>query len=82
MISFVFQHMFEACMQLVRVQTQFILMINAMITIACQYFKKYSFSLSRVESNEVLSRGSHCNPLIALYNINHSYIGSLSEVGA
>ena len=70
------------CMHIERVQAQFILMINAMITIACQYFKKYSFSLSRVESNEVLSRGSHCNPLIALYNINHSYIGSLSEVVA
>ena len=70
------------CMHIERVQAQFILMINAMITIACQYFKKYSFSLSRVESSEVLSRGSHCNPLIALYNINHSYIGSLSEVGA
>ena len=69
-------------MQLGRVQTHFILMINAMITIFCQYFKKYSFSLSRVESSEVLSRGSHCNPLIALYNINHSYIGSLSEDGA
>lgn len=70
------------CMHIERVQAQFILMINAMITIACQYFKKYSFSLSRVESNEVLSRGSHCNPLIALYNINHSYIGLLSEDGA
>ena len=70
------------CMHIERVQAQFILMINAMITIACQYFKKYSFSLSRVESSEVLSRGSHCNPLIALYNINHSYIGSLSEVDA
>ena len=43
-----------------------------MITIVCQYFKKYNFLLSRVESNEVLSGGSHCNPLIALYNINHS----------
>jgi len=82
LISFVFQHIVGDCMQLVRVQAQFILMINAMITIACQYFKKYSFSLSRVESNEVLSRGSHCNPLIALYNINHSYIGLLSEDGA
>ena len=70
------------CMHIERVQAQFILMINVMITIACQYFKKYSFSLSRVESNEVLSRGSHCNPLIALYNINHSYIGSLSEFDA
>jgi len=70
------------CMHLVVVQAQFILMINAMITIACQYFKKYSFSLSRVESSEVLSRGSHCNPLIALYNINHSYIGSLSKIAA
>jgi len=60
------------CMHIERVQTQFILMINVRITIACQYFKKYSFSLSRVESSEVLSRGSHCNPLIALYNINHS----------
>ena len=82
MISFVFQHIVGACMHLVVVQAQFILMINAMITIACQYFKKYSFSLSRVESSEVLSRGSHCNPLIALYNINHSYIGLLSEDGA
>ena len=70
------------CMHIERVQTQFILMINVSITIACQYFKKYSFSLSRVESNEVLSRGTHCNPLIALYNINHSYIGSLSEFDA
>ena len=69
-------------MHIERVQTQFILMINVRITISCQYFKKYSFSLSRVESSEVLSRGSHCNPLIALYNINHSYIGLLSEDGA
>jgi hypothetical protein len=59
-------------MHIDRVQAQFILMINAMITIGCQYFEKYSFSLSRVESNEVLSRGSHCNPLIALYNRNES----------
>ena len=69
-------------MHIDRVQAQFVMIINAMITIACQYFKKYSFSLSRVESSEVLSRGSRCNPLIALYNINHSYIGLLSEDGA
>jgi len=82
LISFVFPHIDWTCMEIELVQGQFILMINAMITIACQYFKKYSFSLSRVESSEVLSRGSRCNPLIALYNINHSYIGLLSEDGA
>lgn len=60
------------CMHIDRVQAQFVMMINVMITIGCQYFKKYFFSLSRVESIEVLSRGSHCNPLIALYNRSKS----------
>ena len=60
------------CMHIDRVQAQFVMMINVMITISCQCFQKYIFSLSRVESNEVLSRGSHCNPLIALYNRNES----------
>ena len=59
-------------MHIDRVQAQFVMMINVMITIGCQCFKKYFFSLSRVESNEVLSGGSHCNPLIALYNRNKS----------
>lgn len=70
MIWFVFQLLFEVGRQLVNIKDKSLLMINAMITIPCHYFKKYSVLLSREEINKVLIKGSYFYLLIALENKN------------
>ena len=70
MIWFVFQLLFEVGRQLVNIKDKSLLMINAMITIPCHYFKKYSVLLSREEINKVLNKGSYFYLLIALENKN------------
>lgn len=70
MIWFVFQLLFEVGRKLVNIKDKSLLMINAMITIPCHYFKKYSVLLSREEINKVLIKGSYFYLLIALENKN------------
>jgi hypothetical protein len=62
--------LFEVGRQLVNIKEQSPLMINAMITIPCHYFKKCSVLLSREEINKVLIKGSYFYLLIALENKN------------